>query len=366
MPEREVVGETAARRLVWIIAENVREPAQEGYDIVVLELRRALARRVAVCLHVTHAPKLPSLAGIARAVALLDPGLSRRIRRQKPDLLIYASQSSATMFALLRARLLKIRSGGAPVAILALQEWNLDRMARLARHVLPDLLLVATRAQLTAAVRLGARAHLISSGVDLTRFRPATAGEKDALRRRIDLDRHGPVLLHVGHLTPGRNLEALARLAGSGRYQVLFVASSLPDSSTEDLLRRLNEAGVRVVRGYQHRIEDYYRLADCYVFPTVSSANAINFPLSVLEAMACDTPVATTRFGALPEHFTGSPGVYFANNPDDMEAAVVEGLRGGGGTRALAERYSWDNLATTILEAEALPRKSPENRAPSR
>ncbi len=297
----------------------------------------------------TRVPDFSLLGGPLRAAALLDPRLHRRIRQAHPDLVIYASQNSATVLALLRARLLKLRTGGVPVALLALQEWNLERWAVLARLVLPDLLLVTSRAQLAQASRMGARVRLVSNGVDLARFRPATTEEKDALRRRLGLDRRAPVVLHVGHLTKGRNLEPLVRLAGSGRYQVVLVASSRLDPETEDLLRSLNEAGVRVVREYQHAIEDYYRLADCYVFPTLSPASAINFPLSVLEAMACDIPVATTRFGALPEHFAGTPGVYFSDQADDLEAAVLEGLRRGGGTRTLAERYSWDNLAANIL-----------------
>jgi glycosyltransferase involved in cell wall biosynthesis len=351
-PVTELVKvEGSAIRRVWIIAENVSETAQEGYEVVVHELMRALARRVRVDLHVTHVPDFSLLGGPLRAAALLDPRLHRHLRQAKPELVIYASQNSATVLALLRARLLKLRTGGAPVALLALQEWNLERWVPLARRVLPDLLLVTSRVQLEQAARMGARARLVNNGVDLTRFRPATAEEKAALRDRLGLDRRVPVLLHVGHLTRGRNLQPLARLAVSGRYQVLLVVSSRLDAETEELLRSLSDAGVRVVREYQPAIEDYYRLADCYVFPTLSLASAINFPLSVLEAMACDIPVATTRFGALPEHFAGTPGVYFADQADDLEEAVLEGLRRGGRTRTLAERYSWDSLAASILEA---------------
>ena len=50
---------------------------------------------------------------------------------------------------------------------------------------------------------------------------------------------------------------------------------------------------------YIPEVEDIYRLSDLYLFLAESDTAAIEVPLSVLEAMACNLPVICTPFGGL-------------------------------------------------------------------
>jgi glycosyltransferase involved in cell wall biosynthesis len=94
----------------------------------------------------------------------------------------------------------------------------------------------------------------------------------------------------------------------------------------------LRAAGVNIVRRYLPDIERYYQAADVYLFPVEQEHGSVEIPLSVLEAMACDTPVVSTRFGGLPELFDDGPGLSYAD-ADGMADAVRQALADGGGPR---------------------------------
>ena len=74
----------------------------------------------------------------------------------------------------------------------------------------------------------------------------------------------------------------------------------------------------------QFNIEEVYALSDCYVFPTppMNKINSIEIPLSVLEAMACNLSVITTKFGALPKVFEEGDGLIFVDDGEDGERAI--------------------------------------------
>jgi hypothetical protein len=157
------------------------------------------------------------------------------------------------------------------------------------------------------------------------------------------------VLLHVGHLQSGRNLQALEPLASRPATTVIVVGSSRTGRESNTLVQRLSEHGIRVLAGFQPAIEELYRLADCYVFPVTSPDEAIGLPLSVLEALASGVPVVCTPFGALPERLKDARGVEFASN-GAFAAAVERLVATKPPTRAVAEQFSWDAAADQLLE----------------
>jgi glycosyltransferase involved in cell wall biosynthesis len=254
-----------------------------------------------------------------------------------------------TLAALIRVSLMRLLSGRR-VTLLALQPWASRRaLDSLLRLMAPDRLLVLTAAQAEQAWRLGIPAAVFPSGVDADRFRPATAAQRRELRRKWEITESARVLLHVGHLNSGRNLEALIPLTRVRDALVLVVCSSQRDDASERIRQALEAAGVHVLATYLPNIEELYRLADCYVFPTVSSGHAIGFPLSILEAMACDLPVATTRFGAIPDYLATAPGVRLVDDPAELSSAVEELLGADAEARPLAAEFTWDRAAAAIL-----------------
>jgi glycosyltransferase involved in cell wall biosynthesis len=288
---------------------------------------------------------------IARTpIVLLGPALVRVLRRERPDTIVYLAKSSTTLAGLLRARLLKWVAGDATTIMLALQPRRFPLVTRvLARLLWTDLLVVTSEAERREASRLGARVAVIRPGVDDSRFRPAQPGEKSMLRRKWALPVEARIVLHVGHLKPGRNLQALIPLATLPETAVVVLASSRRTASSAALRDELVRRGIIVLDGYRPDVAELYRLADCYVFPVQSSDWAISLPLSVIEALACGLPVVTSRFGALPELFEGAPGVHVVDHEAGFTDAVMGVLTRGESTCNLVRGWSWDEVAASLL-----------------
>ena len=111
----------------------------------------------------------------------------------------------------------------------------------------------------------------------------------------------------------------------------------------------LRKAGVMVTNGYNPRIAEFYGLADCYVFPTTITVGSIDVPLSILEAMACNLPVVSTRFGGLPRMFGEEKGFFYSDTANFC--TKIRALKEGNidiCTRRLVRPYSWDNIANNL------------------
>ncbi len=131
-----------------------------------------------------------------------------------------------------------------------------------------------------------------------------------------------PVLLHVGHLKRNRGLDVLAAVKRSMGDQIEIVVQGGPALPPDGgVVEELESAGVWVRRSFEPNLGRLYKAADLYVFPLEeTSAGAIELPLSVLEAVACGTPVLTTDFGVLKQALGAVPGVTFCGQAEFLPA----------------------------------------------
>lgn len=280
----------------------------------------------------------------------LNPSLLRAINQFGPDAVIYAPSSSATLFGFLRAKLLKSCSKGAKVVLVALQPRRYSFLARNLMPLLkPDLVLAQSQSFGDELSRLGCSVELIASGVDLSRFHPLNDKRKLDLRRKHGVQTQKFVVLHVGHINRNRNVHVF-NLVQSSETQVVLVGRK---SVTQDqaLLQELKSGGVTILTDYIGKIEELYQLSDCYVFPVLSRDAAIDIPLSVLEAMACNLPVVSTRYGGLTSIFQEGNGFFYLNHPEELPEKVeaakhADCVR----TRSLVEPFSWHKVAEDMLE----------------
>jgi glycosyltransferase involved in cell wall biosynthesis len=185
--------------------------------------------------------------------------------------------------------------------------------------------------------------------VDEARFYPGVE-EKAGLRRR--LTRFGPddiVLAYVAKFSPGKNQVFLADVMKSldRRYKLLLVGPVVAGGRFYErdreyflsLLRSLDEEGLRdrvkLVKGYVINPQDYIRLSDVYVFPTLFEA--LGTPM--LESIACGVPVVANRIEGVTDYWIkeGRNGFLCELRPEEF-ARCVE--------RAAA-------IAPPVLEAEA-------------
>lgn len=356
------VGAYATGRRIWIISDDLSGPPDEGVKKFTLAIAASLRSRHEVELISTHGSSDASeIRSIPTSRSFLSRPLRAALRSGRPDVVIYATRRSATFFSFIRARLLNFYCPTARIVLLGLQtrrhpHWQ----RRLIRHLRPDLVLVQSNENRDYLAQLDCRVAIVPSGVDVEAFRPVDPARRLALRRQYGLAADRPIVLHVGHLHEGRGIRDLLPLAASGQCQVLLVTSTSTLQQTQ-LADELRAAGVNLLTDYLPHIEEVYQLADCYVFPVRTTDNAIEVPLSVLEALACDLPVVTTRFGGLTHLFTGAthPGLVFVDSTEELARQALRLAQAGQrGTRTLALPFSWDAIVNIAL-AEALATPNP-------
>ncbi len=143
--------------------------------------------------------------------------------------------------------------------------------------------------------------RVIPNGVDLSIFHPAP---REEARAALGLPAEGHILLFAANGIR-RNMwkdyatlrGAVERLADNGE-DILFLALG-EDAPAE----RIGRAEIRFIPHQPDTalVARYYQAADLYLH----AARADTFPTTVLEALACGTPVVATAVGGIPEQVVG-------------------------------------------------------------
>jgi len=234
----------------------------------------------------------------------------------------------------------------------------------------PERFLRSRTAYLQTAVRLSARAaqHIIavssSTKGDLVelfgvaedkisviypgkgeQFKPVPEADANAFHAQHTGGR--PYLLHVGTLEPRKNIDVLVRAFAAVKAQadlphalVLAGARGWLYDLIFDLVRRL---GLTQDVHFLDFVSPsdlplWYNCADLFVYPSVYEG----FGLPVVEAMACGTPVITTRSSSLIEVAGNGCILVAPGSPEDLQAAI--------------ERVLHDEVLRTRLRAAGLAR----------
>lgn len=184
-----------------------------------------------------------------------------------------------------------------------------------------------------------AESRVIPNGVDLSVFRPA---EKGAARTALGLSQEAAIVLFAAHRAQTNIYKdyktlrvAMEEVAQKMTRPLLFLCLG-GDAGIE----RTGNAELRSV-SYEKNpniVAQYYQAADLYVH----ASRADTFPCSVLEALACGTPVIASNVGGIPEQIKGWGGLnskavdvnrYGANDatgalvPTGDPEAIAEGVR---------------------------------------
>lgn len=340
---------------VCVVSEDLSGAPDEGIKKSVLALADSLGHlgRDILLLSTEGAADVPNARLAPASRTFLSRALQAEIAHYDPQVLLYIPRSSTTSMAFVRSRVLKMYCPEARVALIGFQMRRHSAIQqRLVRYLLPDLVCVQSRESQRYLETLGCRVGLIPSGVDTEIFQPVEPQRRLELRTAYGLRHDIPVVLHVGHLKRGRGIHVLAELALRGDCQVVLVASSSTEQEA-GVANELRRAGVLVLTGYLPHVEHIYQLADCYAFPVQSTDNAIEVPLSVLEALACDLPVVTTRFAGLPQLFGSqkTPSLVFVESSEALVRETISLCRSGSsGARTLALPYSWRAVAMSLLD----------------
>ena len=164
---------------------------------------------------------------------------------------------------------------------------------------------------------------VIPNGVDISVFHPAP---KSAARQELGLPPNAWISLFVGFNTRSnrfkdyRTIESAITQASaqSRRPHYLVCVGEAGKEQRRDL-------GVIRFVDYEsdrNKLARYYQSADVYL----QASHADNFPTTILEAMACETPVVATRVGGIPEQIEdGTTGFLVpAQDPGAMAERIMQ------------------------------------------
>lgn len=173
--------------------------------------------------------------------------------------------------------------------------------------------------------------------VDEARFKPCAPERRLELRRKLSkFDENHKLLTYVAKYRPSKNheflFEVLRRLPDDYRLLIkgpLVESGPLAerDQALFAKLKNLAEspefAGkVQVESGFCDNVEDYYRMADAYVFP--SKEEGLGTP--VLECVACGVPIVSNRIEDTTDVWVKDDenGYLSSLDPDEFAEKIVK------------------------------------------
>lgn len=380
--------ETRNDILIWVAGRLDKRGSFEDY---LLQLCRAL-RQLGLRTHVVAGPQWDGILqsefealGVGMT-ALPDQALrspvhaAKTLLRTRPYLLHYHFGSPSSLLAAL-ARGLGVRRfvftdhGSRSAVTPAMRPLSLAWLKRCARQVrarLVDLYLPVSNevaGHLRAEIGLPlSKVRPLMNGIDLCRFRPIEAAERDSLRRR--LFRLGPqdqLLLFAGQLTAQKGV--LDLLAIQAQLLARFPALHMAWAGAGPLRANVDAtAGPRVhVLGRRGDVAALLQAADLIVVP---SRWREAFALILAEAAACGVPAVASAIGGIPEVVANrTTGILVPPGDADALLGAIAALVAdpdwrrvmGAAARARAEAMFDLNamIAATIRQYERLlPRSS--------
>jgi glycosyltransferase involved in cell wall biosynthesis len=276
-----------------------------------------------------------------------------KLRSFQPEIIHYLH--GPTIRSLIILRVAKRLSGNDAKTIISATRPYFTRYSRRFVSLLKPYLILTQSAKFENFFwERGCHVQFLPNGVDCQRFRPVCESEKIGIRNELSLPLDKKIVLHVGHFKANRNLEVFKIIQKFENLQVVIVGGGT-ETADETLKKDLKRAGIKCFHNFYEDISQFYKMADLYIFPlkdtgdnlpdSYNQVGAIDMPLSVLEAMACNLPVLTTKFGALPRIFDTSDGLTFCRTNDDILNAVKSAIGGAfTNTRQKIIPYHWERI----------------------
>lgn len=271
------------------------------------------------------------------------------VRRFNPQIIHYIPGPSFSSFFIVK--LMKAYCENAKTVMSATHPTkNLDNLSIFINWIKPDLMLTQSEKTHKMFSNMGLECRNVPNGVDINKFYPASPEIKAQLRLKYNVGIDKFVILHVGSIKKGRGIEVFKNLQNE-TIQVIVVG---PKSMgiEKQILDELEEVGCITITDFLKDIEELYHLSDCYVFPTPpnNTQNSIELPLSVFEAMACNLPIVTMKYGGLADLLARQSGLYFVETEKEI-ISIINTLKNNvlkPNTREQVLRFSWGSIARQV------------------
>ena len=279
---------------------------------------------------------------------LLRINILKKIHKFNPQIIHVIPGPTLKLLILLK--ILKFYFSDSKIVISAIHPSTNYLFKKLARILEPDLTLIQSYE--TEALFHGCRMAFLPNGVDTKRFMPVSNESKLLLRDKYGINRDAFVVLHVGSVKNGRGIGFLKTIKEEGHEVILVGNKSM--GIENDIYNNIMRSGCKSWLDHLDKIEDIYNISDCYFFPTppINTSNSIELPLSVLEAMSCNLPIVTTKFGALTRVFEEGNGLIYIDKLEDSLPAIKK-IKSGAvtiKTRSKVLPYEWKMINKRLID----------------
>jgi len=209
------------------------------------------------------------------------------------------------------------------------------------------------------------RLEVVPNGVDIDRFGDVSSTTVERVRTNYGLE-GSTVALFVGTVMPRKGVLELVRALDSvvdeekSDLELVIAGEQDLDSEYAERVRsEIEERGLRehvTTTGFVpgSELPALYDLADIFVLPSLEEG----FGMTVIEAMAAETPIAATRVGGVPRVVRPDRDGYLAAPGDPAElATALERLledpeareRFSENAKERAESYSWHGISQNFI-----------------
>jgi len=284
-----------------------------------------------------------------------SPLIINRLRSMKPEIIHYIP--GPTIRSLVILKICKLILPKAYTVASASKPFFSSSQIKLLNLFKPDIVLTQDPTWEQTFIEKKIKTRFLAIGVDKHTFKPIETSEKVEIRKSFSLPFNKKILFHAGHIRNNRNLEVLMDIQKKTDWQVVVAASSALEKD-EPLFENLKKNGVLVINRYIENIEKLYACSDAYIFPTLPSfglpteynqIGVIDMPLSVLEAMATNLPVITTKFPSLSRVFSEDNGYcYFDGTFAGFKEKETQ-LLGLTNNREKVSKYDWGSVASDLI-----------------
>ncbi len=202
------------------------------------------------------------------------------------------------------------------------------------------------------------RLFFVPDGVDTNFIHPV--GDKEALRRRLNLPVDKKIIVYVGVLSGYQGIDMLMEAVANAKDRlkdVLFLMIGYPEDKYRSMAKMYGVDALFSFVGKvdYERIPEYIEAADVGIAPKVSKTEAngkvLNYMAAGLPVVVFDTPVNRFMLGELGIYAPLGDAVGFVSKLiwilDDTEFAKEVGDKL---YRRLIERFSWDAISEKIVD----------------
>jgi glycosyltransferase involved in cell wall biosynthesis len=170
--------------------------------------------------------------------------------------------------------------------------------------------------------------------IDQTQFFPPTNTEKERFKEELGIEKSKNVILFVGRLTKLKGAEILLQIIPqvlSNKNDIVFCL--VGEGPYHNKFSSLDQNNVKVIGKVDHeKVDVYFKAADLFIFPSLSEGH----PIVILEALACDVPIAASGVGEIPRLVS----TVFINENEYVDYILNKEWK----KDILSEEISWDRI----------------------